>query len=894
LSDTNQRCFVNDRLKKKEMDFDEEPPEDFTNRKVNEGFRMEKPDILGKLLGLHEASKLQVLSKPREEDTMYMCTKFLLNMIQRSVSWLYPHTRRTSARYAPGGHRSQTDREFPTQPGPKMYSRRENHKTASVLRWMNDQATLHVVLPNQEGTVLPYSTIFSAHAAYVLEEEFAERFEHRERAAHMYAERQMAADEALENDDGEHVLSAEAREDIGLAAGRHMNAALEGMVRNRDEEKEQDDAPRRTRTLYRYGNPLLGPADAIVEMDGPAGYILFRKLWRYTRNQKNAHSEAPILRLRKWMPFAKCDECVERRKKMETEKDVDVLQALREAARAHIRFIKMQRLSYKLRCLDAIRCPSMYVSLIVDGADQSDHCLPHTCMRSHKSDQAWKLKLHLMGVIAHGHGAYVYTCPHNFAQGHNVTIQAVLDTLIQLMKDNGWAKLPEVLYLQLDNTTKQNKGRFLLAFLALLVEAGSFRKIIVSFLPVGHTHEDIDQFFSRIAVALRRHDAHSRLMLADLLKRVNVSSGGWGKVRSVVHWENVANISGWLEDKTHKLDSVTMWHQFKIVKCNDTKKVLLLAREWPATADRADYWGGMNKNHTHQPIWIPEEVPNLLADYDNVPRAMLPTSQDVGAVSSAHLQHMTKIQRDVELLLGFLGASEACKADTLRLLEVSKTAATAFEFAWDKRHIRMLLGDENRGLADSLDDVAVGDGDDDSHWKATDRCVILENIFYLMEPPRGSEEPFWIAKVKKRISEHGNRKAYLQYWEPVSEGKKKRSQRDYYRCKYGCSGSNPERTPWRQLPSLDLDEGFTIPLSMAVGKDGTGIIVAGNREENIAEIKWYVESWKPDSHMVLEDDERMPQSLIPEGRIDKPQEKVRQKRKKAPPQADKQSKKRGK
>jgi hypothetical protein len=355
----------------------------------------------------------------------------------------------------------------------------------------------------------------------------------------------------------------------------------------------------------------------------------------------------------------------------------------------------------------------------------------------------------------------------------------------------------------------------------------------------------------------------------------------------------VANISGWLEDKTHKLDSVTMWHQFKIVKCNDTKKVLLLAREWPATADRADYWGGMNKNHTHQPIWIPEEVPNLLADYDNVPRAMLPTSQDVGAVSSAHLQHMTKIQRDVELLLGFLGASEACKADTLRLLEVSKTAATAFEFAWDKRHIRMLLGDENRGLADSLDDVAVGDGDDDNQWKATDRCVILENSFYLMEPPRGSEEPFWIAKVKKRISEHGNRKAYLQYWEPVSEGKKKRSQRDYYRCKYGCSGSNPERTPWRQLPSLDLDEGFTIPLSMAVGKDGTGIIVAGNREENIAEIKWYVESWKPDSHMVLEDDERMPQSLIPEGRIDKPQEKVRRKRKQAP-QADKQSKKRGK
>ena len=80
---------------------------------------------------------------------------------------------------------------------------------------------------------------------------------------------------------------------------------------------------------------------------------------------------------------------------------------------------------------------------------------------------------------------------------------------------------------------------------------------------------------------------------------------------------------------------------------------------------------------------------------------------------------------------------------------------------------------------------------------------------------------------------------------------------------------------------------------MAIGKDGTGIIVPGTREANIAEIKWYVESWKPDSHMVLDDDERMPHSLIPEGRIDKPLEKVRQKRKKTP-EGGNQAKKRGK
>ena len=40
-------------------------------------------------------------------------------------------------------------------------------------------------------------------------------------------------------------------------------------------------------------------------------------------------------------------------------------------------------------------------------------------------------------------------------------------------------------------------------YLDLLVEYGAFKDVEVSFLPVGHTHEDIDQFFSRISVWLR-------------------------------------------------------------------------------------------------------------------------------------------------------------------------------------------------------------------------------------------------------------------------------------------------------------------------------------------------------------------------------------------------------
>ena len=45
------------------------------------------------------------------------------------------------------------------------------------------------------------------------------------------------------------------------------------------------------------------------------------------------------------------------------------------------------------------------------------------------------------------------------------------------------------------------------SYLSLMIEIGMFDLIKMGFLPVGHTHEDIDQAFSRIAVHLNRNDA---------------------------------------------------------------------------------------------------------------------------------------------------------------------------------------------------------------------------------------------------------------------------------------------------------------------------------------------------------------------------------------------------
>ena len=113
----------------------------------------------------------------------------------------------------------------------------------------------------------------------------------------------------------------------------------------------------------------------------------------------------------------------------------------------------------------------------------------------------------------------LYQYPHY----SNLTIKILIRTLNELEKP-----LPPVLYLQLDNCFRENKNKFVMAFCALLVKFKFFSKVWfkfanfesitcfqvrINFLRIGHTHEDIDQFFSRISVGLRRNAWYKYILL---------------------------------------------------------------------------------------------------------------------------------------------------------------------------------------------------------------------------------------------------------------------------------------------------------------------------------------------------------------------------------------------
>ena len=134
-----------------------------------------------------------------------------------------------------------------------------------------------------------------------------------------------------------------------------------------------------------------------------------------------------------------------------------------------------------------------------------------------------------------------YHAPENVAHDPNLTIEVIQRTIKRLEAKRG-GKLPRTLFLQLDNCTRENKNTAVMAYLSWLVERGVFDKIEVSFLPVGHTHNECDQVGSRYSIGVRHTTIGTREAMVEILEghsgrvvcvRVSLSlcvyvCAGWG------------------------------------------------------------------------------------------------------------------------------------------------------------------------------------------------------------------------------------------------------------------------------------------------------------------------------------------------------------------------------
>ena len=234
-----------------------------------------------------------------------------------------------------------------------------------------------------------------------------------------------------------------------------------------------------------------------------------------------------------------------------------------------------------------------YMCLIIDGMTQNTTTLPHY-RRKAKWIAQHKYDCHVQGIMVAGRNATMEFAYKNVSGNANMNITTLHNAILQeqnLRSEEG-RPMPEVLYVQMDNVSS-NKGYVLFSYLALLLEKQVFRKVKVNFLIVGHTHENIDQMFSRFSIALRTVDC---LTLEELMHCARTSmklQPNVVEVKSTIDWK------AWLEPVSNNWSDVFFNHAFRLVM-NEAGKAVIHSRQYAENAD---------KSWESEPIVILREVP---------------------------------------------------------------------------------------------------------------------------------------------------------------------------------------------------------------------------------------------------------------------------------------------
>ena len=116
--------------------------------------------------------------------------------------------------------------------------------------------------------------------------------------------------------------------------------------------------------------------------------------------------------------------------------------------------------------------PHKYLSIIIDGMDQSKTDLPHLARKNKAACNLWVLRTHITGALVHGRRSYAFVDVNMWPHDSNLSINILLQILLD-QKDS----LPPILYLQLDNCFRENKNRYFLGFIALLVYHKVFKEV---------------------------------------------------------------------------------------------------------------------------------------------------------------------------------------------------------------------------------------------------------------------------------------------------------------------------------------------------------------------------------------------------------------------------------
>jgi len=172
----------------------------------------------------------------------------------------------------------------------------------------------------------------------------------------------------------------------------------------------------------------------------------------------------------------------------------------------HRQMYMSERLKYYERRQEAINNPTKVLSCISDGMAQSHTSCPWL---GNVNSVNKPLEQKILGIIDHGRKKFTQFRVFPSVSGNtNLNIHAFLLNLEDWRTEMGEGLPPEELpwpekiYWQVDGGP-ENANKCILGFCEYLVAVTPIKQIVLSRLPVGHTHEDIDAKFGTIWTNIR-------------------------------------------------------------------------------------------------------------------------------------------------------------------------------------------------------------------------------------------------------------------------------------------------------------------------------------------------------------------------------------------------------
>ncbi|XP_030841361.1 uncharacterized protein LOC115924008 isoform X2 [Strongylocentrotus purpuratus] len=354
----------------------------------------------------------------------------------------------------------------------------------------------------------------------------------------------------------------------------------------------------------------------------------FKRIWR----KEEQHITIP-----KVNRFSKCDVCTELKMKLGKTNDKDVRRQLIAQHQKHVEKQSSERQKYYKHIRKAKSQPEKYMSVIIDGMDQHCTSIPQLHPTPKALSYNDQLHTHITGALVHGRGQHAYIDFNEYPHDSNLTINILLNILVRYADS-----LPPVLYLQLDNTSRENKNRHLFSFLSLLLELNIFKKIKVGFLMVGHTHEDIDQFFSRIATHLKKRSTPSFPKLLQAIPAAFHKAHCPTTAERILH---LFDVRKWLLPHQHSMCYHSKPHIFKFALHQG--KATLQTKDWSTTPHWRDTTG-INHILSSHPDGQPTLVEKSFADINiiHLPDKLQPYLEEVDIEAWRSLYELLTLEEE--------------------------------------------------------------------------------------------------------------------------------------------------------------------------------------------------------------------------------------------------------